>query len=172
MLHERVEQLREAAAHLLPYTVGIEPAARTLPAVTDVPSYTEFRLKQQIRTYYTPKARQMSRRVTAVRAAELTLGATGALLGALAGAFGVDQAAAWVAVAGAATIAVGAHGLAARYAYQQTEFAVTADTLRRALERWLLVDGPGAENDDAFVAHCEHVISVLNDSWMVQWTAE
>ncbi|MGW6010583.1 DUF4231 domain-containing protein [Streptomyces sp. NPDC055210] len=170
-LHERVERLREGAADLLPCTAGIEPQERRPPLVTDVPSYVELRVEQQIRDYYLPRSREMGRRLAAVRGAEFALAATAVLLGALSGAFGVEQVAAWVAVATTAATTVSVHGLAAKYAYQETEFAMTADELRRTVERRLVRDRTEPEDDDAFVTHCEQVISILNDTWMVKWTS-
>lgn len=171
-LHDRLKLLREDVAHLVPHTVGIEPVVRRPPPVSDVPSYIELWLRPQISTYYLPRAREMGRRLAVVGRAELVLGAAGVLLGALAGTFAVEQAAAWVAVATTAAATVGAHGLAANYAYQQVQFAATAADLEHAIERRLVDEALTGAAEDAFVAHCEHTISVLNGSWMTKWTAE
>ncbi|WP_242705516.1 MULTISPECIES: SLATT domain-containing protein [Streptomyces] len=87
---------------------------------------------------------------------------------------GGGGAAAWVAVVVTAGAAVSAHGVAAKYAFQEMEYARTADELRRLVARRGAGDGGdgGPEADDAFVARCERVISVLNDTWMIKWTTE
>ncbi|WP_189863346.1 DUF4231 domain-containing protein [Streptomyces poonensis] len=168
VLAARVERLFGEAADLAAYTTGVEPLERALPAVSDVTSYSELRLSRQMTEYYRPKASEMARKTSVVRRAEIALGALAAVLGALAGAFGVAQAAAWVAVAVTAGAAVSAHGVAAKYAFQQTEFTRTAAELQRILEGREVAEG----GDAAFVRRCERVMSVLNDSWMVKWTAE
>ncbi|MFE0130701.1 hypothetical protein ACFWY6_03805 [Streptomyces sp. NPDC059037] len=42
----------------------------------------------------------------------------------------------------------------------------------RALDRTAAENEASARSDDAFVGHCEQIISVLNDTWMVKWTME
>ncbi|AZQ33659.1 DUF4231 domain-containing protein [Streptomyces cyaneochromogenes] len=173
VLQQRLKALREDAAHLIPRTVGITPVARRLPAVSDVDTYVEHCLRPQISGYYLARARTMGRRLALVRRIELALGTAGVLLGALAGAFGVEHAAAWVAVATTAGAAVSAHGMTANYAYQQAQFAATADDLQDAVERrGESGDRADPDAEDAFVAGCERVISALNDGWMTKWTSE
>lgn len=84
-------------------------------------------------------------------------------MGAVAGAYGVAQAAAWVAVVAVAAAAVSAHSRASKYEYQQVEFARTADELERLLARWPVQGQQSAQSDDVFVRRCEEVISVLNE---------
>ncbi|MBZ6475765.1 DUF4231 domain-containing protein [Streptomyces griseocarneus] len=174
MLRERTDRVDSAAADLLPHTRGIRPVTRGLPAVSDVDSYVALRVRRQIDGYYRPKAEEMGRRVTAVRRVEFALGAAGAVLGALAGGLGAEGAAAWVAVVVTVGAAVSAHGVAAKYAFQEMEYARTADELRRLVARRGTGEcgGGGPAADDAFVARCERVISVLNDTWMIKWTTE
>ncbi|MFI2076820.1 MULTISPECIES: DUF4231 domain-containing protein [Streptomyces] len=173
-LRERTERVESAAVDLLPHTRGIVPVTRALPAVSDVDSYVALRVRRQIDGYYRPKAGEMGRKVAVVRRVEFALGAAGAVLGALAGGLEVEGAAAWVAVVVTAGAAVSAHGVAAKYAFQEMEYARTADELRRLVARRGAGDGGdgGPEADDAFVARCERVISVLNDTWMIKWTTE
>lgn len=172
VLHDRVGRLRSETSDLLPSVIGLSPVARPLPAITDIDSYVDIRLKGQVAHYYRPKALEMGRRLAAVRRAEFVFGCAGALLGAVAGAYGVAQAAAWVAVMAVAAAAVSAHSTASKYAYQQVEFARTADELERLLARWSVQGQQSAQSDDAFVRRCEEVISVLNESWMVKWSTE
>jgi hypothetical protein len=95
------------------------------------------------------------------------------VLAATAGAFGVAQPAAWVAVATTVATAVTAHAMASRYEYQLVEYTRTADQLDRLLARRELAvrsaaPGPGPADDDAFVEECERLISVQNEAWMVR----
>ncbi|MFF4505980.1 DUF4231 domain-containing protein [Streptomyces sp. NPDC001401] len=173
VLQKRLGQLREEAADLLPGTAGIDPVPRRPPAVSDVDTYIDLCLRPQITGYYLPRARAMGRRITLLRRAEAGLGALGVLLGALAGTFEVEQAAAWVAVATTASAAITAHGMAANYSYQQVQFTATAADLEDAVARWYAdADRTGPAAEDDFVAHCERVISVLNDTWMAKWTSQ
>ncbi|MEV6587337.1 DUF4231 domain-containing protein [Streptomyces acidicola] len=172
LLRERVDRLHCEVTDLLPFLTGIAPASRALPAVTEIDSYVNVRLKGQITGYYRPKALKMGRRLTTVRRVEFAIGGAGAALGALAGALGIAQAAAWVAVAAVTAAAVSAHSTASKYVYQQVEFVRTADELERLLGRWSARSGRTEQSDDEFVRRCEDVISVLNESWMVKWSTE
>ncbi|MCR3728251.1 hypothetical protein FHS35_005126 [Streptomyces umbrinus] len=172
VLRERVDQLKTEASDLLPFVTGLSPVSRPLPAVADVDSYVEVRLKGQIADYYRPKSLEVGLRLARVRRAELALGGAGAILGAVAGAFGVSQAAAWVAVAAMVGASVSAHSTTSKYAYQQVEFIRTADELERLVVRRSVRTVHTTESDDAFVRRCEEVISVLNESWMVKWSTE
>jgi hypothetical protein len=172
VLLERVNRLRRDAADLLPHTERITPVPRTPPAVADVDSYATLRVQQQIDGYYRPKSAEMGRRLTKVRRTEVLLGCAGAVLGAVSGALGWEQAAAWVAVATLIGAAVSTHAITSRYAYQQVEYARTADELDRLITSWRARETRTAQDADAFVDRCEEVISVLNDSWMIRWTTE
>ncbi|WP_111601043.1 DUF4231 domain-containing protein [Streptomyces sp. Amel2xB2] len=172
VLRDRVDRLRADAADLLPHTEGITPVPRTPPEVTDVDSYIQRRVRQQIDGYYRPKSAAMGRRLTLVRRAELLLGCAGAVLGAVSGAYEVEAAAAWVAVATLIGAAVSTHAVTSRYAYQQIEYARTADELDRLITSWRSEPTSSPAAADAFVDRCERVVSVLNDSWMIKWTTE
>ncbi|GLF97919.1 DUF4231 domain-containing protein [Streptomyces yaizuensis] len=169
LLAERAARYRTDATDLVRHTTGVEPVTRPLPAVTGIDSYVEQRLRRQIDTYYRPKSAFMLRRFEQISRAELALGVLGAVLAAAAGAFAVDRIAAWVAVAASLAIAVTAHGIAQRYAYQHLEFLRTAEQLERLLEEWTdrPVRTPEAAAD--LVTACEHAISIQNESWMIRW---
>jgi hypothetical protein len=140
---------------------------RPLPAVGDVASYIEQRVRLQANTYYLPQARQMGRRAGRVRMiqAMLSVGAVG--LGALASA-GHTSLAPWIGVIGTISGAVIAHSAAARYGFLQLEYHRTAAELGRLLDRYEHSTTPGPELDDWFVAECEQVISFQNEEWMVE----
>ncbi|WUH92585.1 DUF4231 domain-containing protein [Streptomyces sp. NBC_00433] len=168
-----VNGIRTEAADLLPHVAGIPvDAARPLPAVGDVDSYVRIRLQGQIDGYYRPKATLMHRRLVVVRRAEMVLGCLGVLLAAGSGAFRAEQAAAWVAVVATVSATLLAYATAAKYEYQELEFLRTADELERLLSGWQLGGDRSPQAEDALVDRCEHVISVLNDTWMIKWTSE
>lgn len=77
----------------------------------------------------------MSRRCTAVRRCEVSLAVVASGLGAVAGVYGTDSAALWVATVTTVTATVTAHAAAARYAYQELEFSRTAAELESLLAR-------------------------------------
>ncbi|MEU0744693.1 DUF4231 domain-containing protein [Streptomyces sp. NPDC006134] len=169
LLAERSRSYRSDGIDLARYTTGIAAQPRSIPAVVDADTYVEHRLRQQITTYYRPKAEAMHRKVRFVERIELLLGGFGVVLAAAAGAFSMERAAAWVAIVASVPIAVTAHAVAQRYAYQQLEFTRTAEELERLLERWGTTPHHSTEFADEFVADCEGVISVQNEAWMIRW---
>lgn len=185
ILLDRADRVTAQAGDLLHRTDGLEPRQRPLPAVRDVVSYVAIRLTGQIRDYYRPRAALMSRRCTAVRRAELSLAVVASGLGALAGVYGTDGAALWVATVATVTATLTAHAAAARYAYQELEFSRTAAELESLLARRSAgaraETGPGADwehgaevtrSDDTFISRCELVISAQNEAWMAKWAAD
>lgn len=173
VLNNAVNRIRAEAADLLHHLADIPVApSRPLPEVADIDSYVQVRVRGQIDGYYRPRALRMRGRLRAVRRAELLLGGLAVLLGAWSGAFHVEGAAAWVAVVSTVSATVVAYATAAKYEYQELEFLRTADELERLLSQWRLSGERTPQAEDALVARCEHVISVLNDTWMVKWSSE
>ncbi|KUM78123.1 DUF4231 domain-containing protein [Streptomyces curacoi] len=170
LLAERSRRYRSDAVNLVHYTAGVSARQRPVPAVVDADSYVEHRLRRQITSYYRPKAQAMHRKVRFVERTELALGCFGGVLAAASGAFSVDWVAAWVAVVASISIAVTAHAVAQRYAYQHLEFTRTAEELERLLERWTTATERSEDFTDAFVSECEGVISIQNEAWMIRWT--
>lgn len=124
LLRDRASRFVMDGSDLLGHTIGVTAADRPLPAVRDEASYVEHRLRRQLESYYRPRAAYMRRKVRLHERLELALGGLGAVMAAAAAAWGVERIAASVAVA------VSAHALAQRYAYQQLEFARTAEQSR------------------------------------------
>lgn len=178
VLTERLTAVEHDAGDLAHHVQARTPRNRPLPDVRDLPTYIRKRINQQIEEYYEPQSRAMGRRVTLVRRAETALALVGAALGAVAAGFGVGAVSMWIAVAATVSASVTAHGLAARYAYQELEYARTALELRSLIARrnaasvttGVPAAADEATRDDVFVSSCEHVISVQNDAWMVKWT--
>ncbi|GGP32014.1 DUF4231 domain-containing protein [Streptomyces melanogenes] len=171
LLAERGRAYRTDGGDLIRYTAGITALQRPLPPVTDLDSYVEHRLRRQIETYYRPKAEWMRRKVVLAGRVELALGGLAAALAAAAGVFSVGGLAAWVPVVASVSVALTAHAIAQRYSYQQLEFMRTAEELERLSVRWEGVPGGVTpEAAEAFVAECEHVISIQNEAWMIRWT--
>ncbi|MFC8370119.1 DUF4231 domain-containing protein [Streptomyces sp. NPDC057239] len=171
LLRERVRGFVADGGDLLRYTTGIAAVERPEPEVRDEESYVGQRLRQQLEGYYRPQAAYMQRKVRLHERIEFALGGLGAVMAALAATWGVEQIMAWVAVTASVGVAVTAHALAQRYAYQHLEFTRTGEELERLLQRWLAEPEPTPEAADRFVAECEHAISVQNEAWMIRWTA-
>lgn len=170
LLAERVHRVRDEAADLLVHTSTVAPVARQLPAVHDVHSYVGARLEPQI-DWYRGRSTLLARKLARARRWEVALGVSGVVLGAVASAFAVDQASAWVAVVATVTAALSSHVAAARWEFQLVEYLRTADELERLREDWLSAD-QAEEAADRLVDRCEHVVSIQNDGWMAKWKAD
>src|SRR5690242_10507258 len=60
LLEAEVQRLENETGDLYRYTEGVEPVARLLPAVRDVDSYLNVRVRQsQLKEYYEPNARRL-----------------------------------------------------------------------------------------------------------------
>lgn len=168
-LDKRVEAIERAAADLTPLKAGIDADTRPLPAVSDTESYVRERIASQITDYYRPQAADLRRRIARLRAVELGLAVTGALVGAAAAVFETDNVAVWVPVVTTVAAAVAAHGAAERYEFMLVEYTRTADELERLRER----RGTAADfSDDELIRAAEHVISVQNEGWMVKLSGD
>ncbi len=173
-LRERADAALAAVDDLLPRTVGIQPASRSLPAVDDVDSYVAIRVTGQIQGYYRGQADQLRDRLRWLRGAELVLAVAAVVLSATAGSVGVKGAAAWVPVITTISAALIAHVAAARYEFLLVEYTRTAAQLERLRDRRHSVGEPHqvASADDTFVAECERVISAQNEAWMAKLTSD
>ncbi|WP_018549387.1 DUF4231 domain-containing protein [Streptomyces sp. LaPpAH-108] len=151
---------------------GIEPAARPLPPVTGIADYAEGRLRRQLEHYYRPKAEEMAAKARLVERFGQVLAVISVLLGAVAGAFATERAAAWIPVVAAVSASVVSYGAAARFVAQEIEFARTARELD-ALLRWWRERDPATDADaDRLAERTEHVVSVQNEGWMAKWIAD
>ena len=168
-LGERSDGVVAGAGDLLVHTTGIVPVARALPPIDGLDAYVAERLTRQIESYYRPRAARLKVRLGRVRAAGLALGATGAVLAALAGALGLGALAAWVAVVTTVSATLTAHAAAARYEYQLVEYLRTGAELERLRGRRPAAGDQAGEDD--FVARCESVISIQNEGWMAKWSS-
>jgi hypothetical protein len=169
-LEVEVQRLQNEASDLLPFTEAVQPKDRPLPAVNDVVSYTEIRVRQsQLTKYYEPKARELRQRLRTSKAIEVTLALVAAALGASAAIS--PNLGAWAAVVTTASGAVAAHIAAERYEYLWVEYSRTASELRRLVDRRTAADGRPL-SDVELVAACEQVISVQNQAWMAKWGDE
>jgi hypothetical protein len=164
---QRLDELVDGVPDIVKHITGIDPIDRPLPAVTDIASYLEARVLQQISRYYQPKAREMARRVRFARALEMVLSAVGATLAAIVAVFPSAGVTAWIGVLTTIATAVAAHAGASRYEYQQIEFTRTADELERLVAR-RTVNGAGQLDDDEFIQASERVIAIQNEAWMAK----
>ncbi|MEU4779442.1 DUF4231 domain-containing protein [Micromonospora sp. NPDC023633] len=163
----RLDALMDDAGDLVGRTLDAPPAARPLPAVSDVATYVTERMQRQIDGYYLPAARRMAHAARRIRYAATGLTIAAALVSATVGVLGDNLGlTAWIGVAAAVTTALVGYGSAQQYEHHQIEYARTADQLTRL--RTAREAGLGWAEDDAFVAEAERIISLSNEGWMAK----
>jgi hypothetical protein len=166
-LEADIHRLEHEAGDLVRYTQGTQPKQRGLPAVHDLDSYLDVRVRQlQLDGYYEPRARELRRRLRQLKGLELTLALVAAALAAVASI--APTVAAWAAVATTGGAAVAAFAAAQRYEFLWIEYTRTASELRRLLERRTAPNGHPL-TDRQLIHECEEVISVQNQAWMAKW---
>lgn len=166
-LESEVQRLEREAGDLQRYTEGVRAKDRLLPAVHDVDSYLQIRVRQsQLEGYYEPKARLLRQRLRVLKAAEVTLALVAAGLAAVAAI--APSVAAWAAVVTTAGGAMAAYVASERYEFLWIEYSRTASELRRLLDRRTAADGRPMSCAE-LVGECEQVISVQNQAWMAKW---
>lgn len=166
-LRAEVRRLEDNASDLQPYAQGVRAMARPLPAVTDVNSYLDVRVRQsQLEKYYQPKAAGLRTRLRWSKAIEVTLTLAAAGLAAVAAVS--PNAAAWAAVITTALGAFTAYVASERYEFLWIEYSRTASELQRLLGMPTAADGSKLSGM-ALVRECEQVISVQNEAWMAKW---
>jgi hypothetical protein len=148
------------------------PVDRPLPPVTDAAGYVAARLHGQLDGYYRPKADEMARRARRVERSGVALAVLSVLLGAVAGGFAAEQAAAWIPVVAAVSASVVSHGASARYVALHLEYSTTAGELERIMRWWQRLDPATDADADRMAERTEHVVSVQNEGWMAKWTAD
>ncbi|MFG3267213.1 MULTISPECIES: DUF4231 domain-containing protein [Streptomyces] len=171
-LQRRADAVQAEAAGLAAAIRGIRPADRPLPPVTDPAGYVSGRLRGQLDGFYRPKAQEMGRRARRVERCGVALAALSALLGATAGAFAAQQAAAWIPVVAVISASVVSHGASARYVALEVEYSRTAGELERILRWWDRLAPASDAEADRLAERTEHVVSVQNEGWMAKWTAD
>ena len=166
-LDAEILRLESDAKDLLPYTLGVQATTRPLPAVTDVGTYLDVRIRQsQLKNYYEPKAARLRTHLQWAKAIEVTLALVAAALAAVATLS--PTAGAWAAVVTTAVGAVTAYAASERYEFLWIEYSRTARELSRLLDRQTAADGSPLSGV-ALVNECEQVISVQNQAWMAKW---
>lgn len=169
-LDAQVQRMERQAGDLQRYTEGARAKDRPLPAVHDVDSYMDVRVrKSQLEGYYEPKARLLRQRLRQLKAIEVVLALVTAGLSASAAIS--PSVGAWAAVATTAGGVVAAYIAAERYEFLWIEYSRTAGELRRLLDRRTAADGSPLSGP-ALVGECEEVISVQNQGWMAKWGEE
>lgn len=169
-LEAEVQRLQREAGDLHRYTEGLQAKDRPLPAVHDVDSYLEVRVRQsQLDGYYEPKARLLRERLRVMKAVEVTLALVAAGLAAVAAIS--PSVGAWAAVVTTAGVAVATYVASERYEFLWIEYSRTASELCRLVDRRTAADGRPL-SDSELVSECEQVISVQNQAWMAKWGEE
>jgi hypothetical protein len=169
-LDAEVQRLESGDSELLAWAQGLKPASRSLPAVHDLETYLEVRVRgSQLNGFYEPKAELMWRRLRALKRTGVVLALAAAALAALTSV--APHVGAWAAVVSTATGAVAAFAASEHYEMLWVEYRRTAEELRRLVERRTAVDG-SALSDSQLVARCEEVIALQNQTWMAKWGKE
>ena len=157
------------ADDLTPFTIGLQPKKRDLPAVRDLPTYISGRVQQQIDAFYRPQSAAMKHRTDRYRFAERALAALALLLSFATTITGWQGFTAWSPVITTVVAAIAAHTAVHRYDALALEYARTYEQLERLMlnRSDVSTDPTQAEKaDDDFVAAAEGVISIQNESWM------
>jgi hypothetical protein len=166
-LEAEIQRFEREAHDLHGYTTGVQPRKRSLPAVHDVDTYMDVRVREsQLEKYYEPKTAKLRQRIWQLKAVQVTLALVAAGLAAVAAIS--PSVGAWAAVATTAGGAVTAYIAGQRYEFLWIEYSRTASELRRLLDRRTAADGSSLSGPQ-LVAVCEEVISVQNQGWMAKW---
>lgn len=104
----------------------------SLPPISDGNSYLAWRVREQIDSYYRPRARRIDRTLEILDRCSFGLGLVGAFLGATTVTIG-GTLAGWIAVVTTVATALSAHIAASQYRFQQLEFTRTAEQLEQLL---------------------------------------
>jgi hypothetical protein len=169
ILDDRTAAIELEASDMLSHKAGIQAKERAVPAVTDLASYMDVRVKGQIDGFYRPRSDELRGKITTVRRVQAGLSSAGVLAGAAAAAFGGDKIAVWVPVLTTVAAAVAAHSAAERYEFLLTEYLRTAEELERLAAR----RGRARSMSDYELAQAaEHVISIQNEGWMAKLNTE
>jgi len=171
-LLDRMDQFVAEAGRLNARIAGVEAADGELPRVADIDSYLTLRVRDQVLNYYRPRERRMDRRAAAFRRAQWVLAVAGTALAALAGVTQTEALAAWIGVVTTVAATVTTHVAAARFEYQQLEYARTANVLESLAARWRDTTEHGAHEADRLVQRVEEIISVQNEGWLVRWSTD
>lgn len=147
------------------YLIGVEPAERDLPEVTDTATYFTVRAAGQI-AYFGGKARRYKKYLARFRTAEVIATVAGVVLGAFAAVFTEAGLSEWVAVATTIAAAVAARSMAGQYEFQMLEYLRTEAELDH-------IHGAVEETTDParlrrLVGRSEQVLSAQNRGWMAQ----
>jgi hypothetical protein len=164
----RVGTLSENATDLLRYTTGVQSVSADLPAVCDVSSYIEHRVRPQI-SWYRDKAKGLEARLAVVKGMGVVLAILAVVLGAVSLKAGVGGASGWLPATATVAAALTAYAAWARYEYQVTAYLRTAESLESLLTHRDAMGGTDAAADDDFVAHCERIVCDENKDWVTEW---
>jgi conflict system pore-forming effector with SLATT domain/uncharacterized protein DUF4231 len=172
VFQKKTDDIRKLVEDVADRTIGIDAKKRELPAVSDVNSYAELRVRGQAHDYYRPKSAEMKSRATMFRSTEIVLIFAAAALSAVTAASDGPAWAAWIPVVTTISAAVAAEAAVQRYSALAVEYARTNRELDRLLRDRTGGDGGSQpSDDDRFVENAERVISLQNEAWMARGVA-
>jgi hypothetical protein len=165
-LAQAAEKIEDVASGLLPYLVGIEPAKRDLPRVSDPKSYFAVRVAEQVDVYYKTRTSRLTRTLRRFKVVEVTLTIAAVVLGALAATFADAGLAPWIAVLTTITAAVAARSAAGHYDYQLLEYLRASAELHRL--RSAASRTTDADELTRLVQRSEQIVSTQNQGWLAK----
>lgn len=180
-LRTRSLKILDSVSDLQKYAAIIpEPSVEVPSLGMDLETYVQQRVKQQIDTYYRPKAEQMGKRLSIFRSIEFILSLLAAGLGAFVAILSStspikdlppENIGIWVAVITTISGAIATHIASAKYEYQVISFRATSERLETLYLEWAdeLKNNITPELKTDFVMRCENAISVENQSWMAEF---
>jgi hypothetical protein len=170
LLLTTADEVCAEAGALNRHLAGLDPEDRKVPAITDLESYVDNRVIDQIEGYYRRRARELAKSLHRARIAEFVIGLSGALLAGVGGLLGGDQLIFWVGVLTTIAATVTAHSAHSEYEYQQVQYTATADRLESLNVLRLERAEPDPDADARFVDAVEAVIREQNGAWLTKLT--
>ena len=171
-LLDKLQQLLASGADVPALEVNDADAVKGLPSYPlSVREYVATRIRDQVDSYYRPRATENERNAALCTHLGQGLNAIAAVLGAVGAIWGGSYLEAWVAVAGTIAAAIASHALGRRFQRLAATYRVTADRLdvRQALWEVTTVSGPDPAADRALVLDAEGVMAAENEAWLAEF---
>lgn len=175
VLRSAVSRITDQVRDLEALTANIPVPERTPPSPLNIEEYVTTRVEGQISGYYRPRSKALARRRDQWRRGQNWLIYGGAALGALAAFFPLAGPAAWVGVFTTIAGAIGTHIEGTRFDQLIIGYQATARRLESLRNEWrdtLSKKKIGMDEKSDFINRCEEAISVENQAWMAEWTAQ
>ena len=171
-LLNKLQQLLASGADVPAMEIDDADAVKGLPPYPlSVQDYVALRLRDQIDSFYRPKAAQNEHKAALYAHWGQGLSAFAAILGSVGAIWGGSYFEAWVAVAGTIAAAIGSYALGQRFQRLAATYQVTADRLAVRLALWEVtaVAQPDPATDRALVLDAEGIMAAENEAWLAEF---